>query len=561
MLKLLIVKNIALSSSVELELAPGFNVMSGETGTGKSLLVDALSLLLGGRGGPDLIRTGEKAATVEGVFEAHDLVPLLEERGLPVDGDEIIIRRELQVSGRTRASLNGALVPLAALKELSPRLAVIHGQHEHRELRDPESHGALLDRFAGSESAAREVADAFALLRAIEREIDEFRNGENGLVQRHEMLAYQLAEIERAGLRPGEDERLAGERVIAANAERLTALSSEAYAALFEDDGSALERLATVYRKVRELAGLDARFRPHLAARDAVVSDLEDLAFHLRDYREKLDSDPGRLETIESRLAVIDRLKKKHGGSLASALSFAEACREELAAARSPEETIKRLEERRLTARTRYHELASDLSAGRRRAAASLEKRLRHELDELAMEKTRFRVDFAGDPGDESAWSARGLEQIEFLISPNLGEELRPLADIASGGELSRILLALRTVESAKQPRATAVFDEVDAGIGGRVAEVVGRKLKDVARCGQVLCVTHLAAIASQADVHFAVRKRVVKGRTISTVEPLDESGRVEEIARMMGGATITTLTRKHAREMLELAARPANRS
>lgn len=554
MLKLLIVKNIALSASVELELAPGLNVLTGETGAGKSLVVDALGLVLGGRGGADLIRTGQKSATVQGLFERPGVAALLESRGLPVEGDELIIRRELSVAGRARASANGALVPVSTLKDLSENLAVIHGQHEHRELLDTETHGALLDAFGGLQTEVDEVASTFAELRAIEKDLESIRAGEKGIAERREILAYQLDEIDRAHLEPGEDERLETEKRIQANAGRLANLSGEAYAALYDDEGAALERIAVVYRRIQELARLDPRFQSHLDGRDAVISSLEDLSLLLRDYQETVAADPRRLDAIESRLAMVDRLKKRHGGSVVSVLAFAESCRDELAASRSPEETVRRLEERRGAAQARYLDLARKLSARRRHAATSLVRRVRKELDELAMEKTHFSVDFGPDPADEGALRANGLEQPQFLISANLGEEPRPLARIASGGELSRILLALRTVEAGADHGVTAVFDEVDSGIGGRVAEVVGRKLKEVSRHRQVLCVTHLAGIASQADAHFAVRKRVAQGRTFSEVEALDDAGRVEEIARMIGGETITPLTRKHAREMIELA-------
>ncbi len=553
MLKLLIVKNIALSASVELEFAPGLNLLTGETGAGKSLVVDALGLVLGARGDAELIRTGEKTATVEAVFDVPGIGALLEARGLPVDGDEVILRRELGAAGRSRAAVNGALVPVATLRELAPALAAIHGQNEHRDLLDEDSHGEFLDEFAGLLAERAALGDAYRDLRAAEAELEATTAGERGLADRREFLSFQLTEIDRAALEPGEDEILAAERVVQANSGRLAGLSSEAYAALYEDEGAVLEKLAAIYRKVQELAALDPRFAPHLESRAAVTASLDELALFLRDYKDTLGADPARLDAIESRLALIDRLKKRHGGSLVAVLEFAERTRDELGLSRSPEETLALLEKRVSDGRQRYRALAVALSAKRRKAALVLEKRVLRELGELAMEKTAFTVALSSS-NEPELWGATGFDRPQFCISANVGEESRPLARVASGGELSRILLALRTVEAGRKNRATAVFDEVDSGIGGRVAEVVGRKLRAVAQYRQVLCVTHLAAVASQADAHFVVRKRVASGRTLSEVAELDAAGRIEEIARMMGGETITATSRKHAREMLEHA-------
>lgn len=554
MLKLLVVQNIALSASVELSLGPGLNVLTGETGAGKSLVVDALGLLLGDRAGPELIRTGEEAASVQAVFAADAAGPRLEAHGLPIENDEVIVRRDLQASGRSRASINGTLVPVSLLRSVGETLAVIYGQHEHRALLDPESHGALLDRFAGLSTAANEVGRLYHEMRSTEKELEQLRAGEQGAAQRRELLLFQLAEIDRAEVEAGEDERLAAERKVQANAERLANLAREAYGALFEDEGSVLERLSVVYRRVEDLAAIDPRFTDHAQARAGVVAALNDLSLALRDYRETLTVDPARLDAIEARLALIERLKKRHGDGLDAVLDFARDAREELGRFASPGETRAALENKRANLRDRYLSMARELSIKRRQAAFGLEERIRVELDEVAMEGTRFAVDFGPPAGedDEIRWTARGLEQPQFLLSANVGEDLRPLSRIASGGELSRILLALRTVDPKGDGGATAVFDEVDSGIGGRVAEVVGRKLKAISRTTQVLCVTHLASIASQADQHFAVRKHVTGGRTISDVQELGAAERVTEIARMIGGESISDVTRKHAKEMIE---------
>ena len=556
MIKLLRINNIALISSLELELGVGLTLLTGETGGGKSILVDSLALLLGERASADLVRSGEERAVVEAVVELDDAEARLEPHGLPVDGSEVVLRREVHSAGRGRATVNGALVPVSVLRELAPHLAMIHGQHEPQGLLDPSRHLDLLDRFAGLAEGA-EVREAYRELRRVEDALERLRSDRRESERHREMLEFQAAEIERAALAPDEEESLRVERARLANAGRLAALSGEAYALLYDDESAAIGRLGQVYRRIGELAEIEPAFRPHAEARAALLAQLEELALLLRDYKEGLEVAPGRLDEVEARLALVERLKKKYGESVADVLAFAARCRDELGDSATPEERLAALEARRATLAASYLERAGSLSRQRRQAAAALEKAVRRELAELAMEKTRFEVGF--DPAraeaspDPSRWSERGLERVEFLLSPNPGEDLRPLARIASGGELSRIMLALKSVVHGDTPQATLVFDEVDAGIGGRVAEVVGRKLKGVAARQQVLCVTHLPQIAALADHHLAVRKHVTRGRTVTTVERLTEDERVEEIARMLGGAVVTETARTHAREMLRL--------
>lgn len=561
MFKLLRIKNIALIAELDLELGPGLTLLTGETGAGKSILIDALGLLMGLRASADLIRSGEDSATVEGVLEHEGAERLLEPHGLPVDGSEIVVRREIQASGKGRATLNGALVPVALLRELGPHLAALHGQHEPQGLLDPDTHLDLLDRHAGLTAATEQVADLFRRLRAAETGLDGLERDRRDAERRSEMLEFQAAEIEKAALGQGEEERLKQEKIRQANAGRLASLSEEAYALLYDSEEAAAARLGQVYRRLEELAALEPRFRPHLESRDAVRAQLEDLALCLRDYREELSVTPGRLDEIESRLALIERLKRKYGATVEEVLAFGERSRAELSDLASPEDRQRKLEVERAAATEAFTTQALRLSEARRTAARELAKRVQTELAQLAMEKTRFEVRFdpreaPAGPGDRGSWSERGLERAEFLLAANLGEELRPLARIASGGELSRILLALKSVASLDQPGKTLVFDEVDVGIGGRVAEVVGRKLKAIAARHQVLCVTHLPQIASLADRHYAVRKRVLKGRTLTEVVALEGEDRVDEVARMLGGETITDAARRHAREMVRQSLR-----
>jgi DNA repair protein RecN (Recombination protein N) len=553
MIKLLRINNIALIPSLELELGPGLTLLTGETGAGKSILIDSLGLLLGERASAELVRSGEERAAVEAVVEIPGAEARLEPHGLPAEGDEVVLRREVLAGGRGRATVNGALVPVSVLRELAPCVAMVHGQHEPQGLLDPRQHADLLDRFAGL-GGSDALAASFRELREVEAALDRLRHDRREVERRRDMLEFQASEIERAELAPEEEEALRVEKARLANAGRLAALSGEAYALLYDDEASALGQLSQVFRRVTELADIDPAFRPHAEARGGVLAQLEELALLLRDYQEGLEVAPGRLDEIEARLALLERLKRKYGPSVGEMLAFARRCREELGEGGSPEEHEAALERRRQALAAAYLEKARAVSARRRQAAPALERAVRTELAELAMERTRFRVAFDPERPDEdpARWSEHGLERAEFLLSPNPGEELRPLARIASGGELSRIMLALKSVEQADRTGVTLVFDEVDAGIGGGVAEVVGRKLAGVAGRQQVLCVTHLPQIAALADTHLAVRKRVERGRTVTTVHALSRAERVEEIARMLGGEVVTDTARRHAREMLE---------
>ena len=557
MLKLLKINNIALIPSLEVEFGPGLTLLTGETGAGKSILIDALGLLLGNRASAELIRTGEDRAVVEGVVEGRAVASFLEEHGLLVEDGEAILRREIQAEGKGRATINGALVPVSILRDLSPRIARIHGQHEPQGLLDPETHMELLDRHAGLLADADRVAGLYRALREVEASLESLRRGRQEGERRREMLEYQAAEIEKAHLKAGEDDALHQEKVIQANADRLASLTSQAYALLYEDEEAVAARLGQAYRKVEELAAIDPRFTPHLESRRALMAQVEDLALALRDYREGIDVTPGRLDAIETRLALIDRLKNKYGQNVEEVLAFGQRCREELQDLSSPAERQAELETKRSAAASQYFAAALELSTNRRAAAKDLEKKVTAALRELAMEKTRIKFRFDPDippatPDDTSSWTERGIEAVELLLSPNPGEDLKPLAKIASGGELSRILLALNSVASLDDAGKTLVFDEVDAGIGGGVAEVLGRKLKAIAARHQVLCVTHLPQVASFAERHYAVRKRVERGRTVTEVKALGADERVEEVARMLGGETITEAARRHAREMVK---------
>ena len=548
MLRFLQIRRLAVLDSVEVEFEPGLNVLTGETGAGKSILVEAVGLLLGGRASGDLVRTGEESATVEAIFE--------------VDGQETLIRRELTAQGRSRAFINGDLATAGALKELSSRLVELHGQHEHQTLLDPATHLSVLDGFGVTPPLREATESAYRELSALAAEVTRVRRAVHERGARQELAAFQLGELEGANLTQGEDEELGALRKVLASAERVERLCAESYAALYDSDGAILAGLGGVWRRVADLAALDPRFRPYLDAKDGIKSQLEDLAHFLRRYADSIEASPARLQQVEDRLALLDRLKRKYGPTLDGAMARRDGLRAELAATSNGFEMLAGLEARHQQAHQHFVATASRLSAERKRAAVRCATAIERELAQLAMERTRFETRF--DELSEEAWTSEGMDRAEFFVSPNPGEDLRPRARIVSGGELSRIMLAVKTLTAASRhgftsldaraPSAAApglIFDEVDAGIGGRAADIVGRKLRTLGSAFQVLCITHLPQIAAYADTHFQIEKTVVRGRTRTQVTRLSPGARVEEISRMLGGADVTDGIRAIAREML----------
>ena len=538
MLRFLGIRNLAVIDRLELELDTGLNVLTGETGAGKSILVGAVGLLVGGRASADLVRTGEDTASVEAIFDAPD-------------GREIIVRREISAQGgRSRTFVDGALATSTALRDLAAGLVDLHGQHEHQVLLDPASHLDLLDEFAGVDAERTAVAEAFAHWQQIRGERDRLVTGEREKASRAEFLSFQLGEIERVAPRAAEDDELSATRQVLANSDKLQRLCADAYTALYEGDQAALAALGIVWRKVGELAGIDERFAAYLETRDGVKSQLEDLAFFLRSYAANIDTSPDRLQEIEDRLAALERLKKKHGPSLGDVLAKAAQLRRDLDDIEHATERAAELDGALRSAAEGYQRLAETLSARRQAAAKEFCAALERSLAELAMPRTRCEVRFAAGRG-EAAWTARGADEAEFYISPNPGEDLRPLARIASGGELSRIMLALKTLASTDAPGKTLIFDEVDAGIGGAVADVVGGRLQRLGARFQVVCITHLPQIAAYGATHYRVAKSVKSGRTVTEVTRLAGRDREEELARMIAGADVSVTVRASAREML----------
>jgi len=539
MLRFLSIRNLAVIDRLELEFEPGLNVLTGETGAGKSILVGAVGLLVGGRASAELVRTGEEQAAIEAVFEDPA-------------GGELVVRRDISSqSGRSRAFINGALVTSTVLRDAAAQLVDLHGQHEHQLLLDPASHLDLLDAFAGFEGERERVGEAFARIQTLTSERDRLATDLQEKARREEYLQFQLTEIRRAAPKPGEDEELSTSRQVLANAERLQRLCAEAYTGLYEGDGAALPGLAAVWKRVGELASIDPQFQPYMSARDAVKSQLEDLAYFLRSYSAEIDASPARLQEVEDRLAVLERLKKKHGPTLQDVIDTDAALTRELQSLAHSGERASELDAELDVARTAYLRLAEALSSKRRAAATTFSARLVASLGDLAMTRTRCEVRFAASRGQDG-WSARGLDDAEFYISPNPGEDLRPLARIASGGELSRLMLALKTLASTDAPGKTLIFDEVDSGIGGTVADIVGARLRELAGECQVLCITHLPQIAAYGGTHYRIEKALKSGRTMTSVTRLGVRDREEELARMIAGAEISASVRASAREMLK---------
>jgi DNA repair protein RecN (Recombination protein N) len=539
MIRFLAIRNLAVIESVAVDFEHSFNILTGETGAGKSILVEAVGLLLGGRATQDLIRTGEDVATVEAIFETED-------------GSELIVRREIMSQGRSRAFINGALATAAALKDLSNRLVELHGQQEHQQLLDPTQHLALLDSWAGLVASRTHVASAFATVRGLRVQLDRLRMDDRERAARLDLVEFQLNELQKANLVAGEDESLIADRQLLRSADTIQRLCGESYAELYDNEASALSALAHVWKRVGELAAIDPRFAPYLDARDDIKAQLEDLAFALRDAAAGIDLSPGRLQQVEDRLALIERLKRKHGGSLEEAIAHRVLLEAEHQALTGGQSSIAEIEQQLAVAGRSFLAAAMSLSEARRAAASTFARAIEGELAELAMERTKFDVRLVTSEA-EGQWTEAGIDAGEFFLSPNVGEDLRPLARIVSGGELSRVMLALKTLSAnAADASKTLIFDEVDAGIGGRVATVVGQKLASLGNRFQVLCITHLPQIAACGRTHFLIEKLSDGRRTMTGVSQLTGDERVAEIARMMGGTAAGEKAIESARELLD---------
>ena len=562
MLVELVIENYAVIERLRVRFHDGLNVLTGETGSGKSIVVDALSLLLGGRASAEMVRGGAERARISGIFEVGEsgsaMAAKLEQAGAEVEDGELLIEREILANGKSRAFLASRPVAASVLRNLAPLIGDIHGQHDQQRLFEPDAQLDMLDEFAGgtARELRREVAEAFQGWRTCAAELKELERGEQDKLRLLDLWTYQRKEIEGASILPGEDAELEAERRILQNVTRLEESASAAYAALYDDSNSAMGQLRLAMRKLEDLARIDPAFAETAESLKPSAVAIEDASYVLRSYLGKLEADPDRLETVETRLAALDRLKRKYGPSLEEVTKFLENVREQIEAIESAEARRAEIEKRRAALAARYTELASHLTGKRQEAARKLEKKVEGELRPLAMERAVFRVQIVAQD-----WSADGVDAVEFLLSANTGEEPKPLNKIASGGELSRVALALKTSIAGPKQNRTLVFDEVDAGIGGAAAEAVGRRLKLLGSTAQVLCVTHLAQIAGFAAHHFAVEKQEAKGRTVAVIEELSGDGRVREIGRMIAGQRLTPEALRHAQQLLELSSEESSRS
>lgn len=560
MLSELLVENYAVIDHLAVEFAPGLNLLTGETGAGKSLLVDALGLLSGEKASSDVVRHGAEKAVVSAVFSevTTRVDPVLAELGLESADDQLIVRREIAANGKGRVFVNDRPTTVAALKRLAPLLIAIHAQRESLASLDAAARLELLDRFASADASATETA--FGDWRRIQARIHELERDEQDRLRLADLWSFQKKEIESARLERGEDERLQQERTLLANAEKLYAAAMGAYELLYESSGSASESLRAALRSVEELARYQHQFSEIAAALDAARITVEDAASTLRDFSANASASPERLAEIEDRLATLDRLKRKYGSTVEQVIAYGEDVASKLREIEFRDDVLRRLNADLAAASGRYREAASALSKKRYAAARELEKLVEAEVNELAM-KARFKVEVDGSD-DEHNWTPLGFDSVDFLIATNAGEPLGPLESIASGGELSRTLLAVKvSVEKGRgklngHRRAaggrTLVFDEIDIGIGGRAAEAVGRKLKTLAARDQVLCVTHLPQIASFADQHFHIAKLETGSRTRTSIRQLTDKERAEELARMISGAKTTQSSLEHAEQMLK---------
>lgn len=564
MLTLLKIRNIALIDALEIEFAQGLNLLTGETGSGKSIIVDSLGALTGERVSSDFIKEGEQAAQIEGLFavpNTENLRQIFDESGIELNGGkeaDIIVRRDLSTSGKNRVFVNNQLVTQGFLKRVGPFFVDIHGQGEQAALFDPATHLEMLDEHAGLGELRQRVAIAYQHWSVTRTELGMLSSNEAEKLQMLDILRFQVNEIKAANLKSGEDQELEEEKRRLNNVEKLSSLSGEAYSLLYENDEATVATLEKASQCIEELADFDPTFREYIEGLQTAQTVLEDLAITTRDFRNHLEFSPERLAEIENRRAEISRLTRKYGGSIDSVLEHLRDAEERMANIETSEFREEELKKKLRAFRTEFISAAADLSKARTAAAIKFQKEVEGNLKAVALEKAQFevRVDrpSGSDLNEESAdrlFSARGFDRVEFYFSANVGESPKPLARVASGGEASRLMLVLKTTAKAEADRKAVVFDEIDVGIGGRVAEAVGRKLRQLSKTQQVLCVTHQPQVAALADRHFLVTKEMGRARTEISVAGLDESERIEELARMLAGRTITESARAHAREML----------
>lgn len=549
------VENYAVIDSLTIDFSSGLNLLTGETGAGKSILIDALALLLGDKSSADVVRHGSEKAIVSGVFEADEaaLKPILEENGVEPEDGHIIVKREISAGGKGRVFVNNQPATVALLRQLAPMLASIHAQNETILAFDAPARLVLLDAYAGNR--LDEIAAKYQAWTTIKQRMAELERDEQDRLRMVDLWSFQKKEIESAQLHPAEDQKLETEKRVLANAEKLYSAAMATYDALYDAEASVTANLGVARKHLEELARFDPKFQEALTSLLTARAAVEDVSSSVRDYAESIDASPERLAHVEDRLALLDRLKRKYGATVDEVIAYGDDVTRKLNEVENREETMTTLKKQLAVSAEAYLSGARALSKKRYAAAKELQKMVETEINQLAM-KAQFRIEVFGSDDPEN-WSPTGFDGVSYLITTNPGEPLKPVEQIASGGELSRVMLALKaTIEAGKKTKAaihrTLVFDEIDTGIGGRAAEAVGKKLKSLAKSNQVLCITHLPQIASFADHHYVIEKRESAGRTKTSVRLLKQEERTEEIARMLSGAKLTETSRQHAEQLLK---------
>ena len=546
MLRTLSIRDFVIVDAIELEFAPGFTVFTGETGAGKSILIDALALALGGRGDASVVREGASKTDISAEFSTHpEADAWLAEHEFSSEEGGVFLRRVIDNAGRSKAFVNGITATAAQLRELGEMLVDIHGQHAHQSLLKTDAQRLLLDSQAGLAEDARQVAAAYKVWRAVAKQREEFEQNARNVLLERERLEWQVAELEKLAVKPGEWTEIGNEHSRLAHAASLIEGAQEALNVISESDTPMLSQLSSLTQKLVKLSDIDAGLKPVIDALEPATIQLQEAVYSLNDYLSRIELDPERLHEVEARLDAIHSTARKFRvapDELPQEFATLSEQLRQLADA-SDIDALRQLEE---TLKAAYMDAARKLSKARAKAAKALGEAVTAAMQDLSMAGGRFEI--ALHPVEPAGY---GLEQVEFMVAAHAGTASRPLAKVASGGELARISLAISVITSTATATPTLIFDEVDTGIGGGVAEVVGRLLKRLGQDRQVLCVTHLPQVASQANQHLQVSKRSIEGRTLSSIEPLDAKARVEEIARMLGGLEITATTRKHARELL----------
>lgn len=556
MLVELTVESYAVVDRLRVRFHTGLNLLTGETGSGKSIVVDALGLLLGGRASAEMVRSGEERARVAGIFDVGDnnaVRRVLDPAGFEIEDGELLIEREVMAGGKSRAFVSSRPATVTLLRDLAPHLGDIHGQHDQQLLFSSETQREMLDAFAGVQQLVADVAESHRALHRVESDLGELERTEQEKLRLLDLWQFQRREIESLRLESGEDAALENERRVLQNLGRILETAGAAYAALYDSPESASSLAKLAAKKLEDLGRIDPALREIRESLKPAEIALSEASYALRDYLGSLEANPGRLEEIESRLAAIDKAKRKYGATIEEVLGYLEQVKRDIDAVEHAGERMEQLRAEHTKLSGEYEALAANLTARRKEAAAKLARRVEAELASLAMERACFQIAIRAADA-----SASGKDTVEFLVSPNLGEEPKAIEKIASGGEISRIALALKTCVAAPSraggPVRTLVFDEVDAGIGGSVAEGVGRRLKKLAASSQVLCVTHLAQIACFADHHYVVEKREQKGRTVVAIEELDAAARTREIGRMLSGEKLTSEALKHAEKLIAMS-------